>query len=184
MDSKLKARLEELEKTLDNFWNVSPQTGCFISMLIKAMNAKNVLELGTSNGYSTLWISDALRYTGGHLTTLEFWDKRQCLAREYARECDLSDYITFKLGQAYDIIVNELQNETYDLVFIDANKREYIKFFQAVHPLLKKGGVILADNITSHPEKVKEFVDAISNHEEYQAQVLDLPDGLLMAYKL
>lgn len=184
MDSKLKARLEELEKTLDNFWNVSPQTGCFISMLIKAMNAKNVLELGTSNGYSTLWISDALRYTDGHLTTLEFWDKRQCLAREYAKECGLSDYITFKLGQAYDIIVNELQNEIYDLVFIDANKREYIKFFQAVHPLLKKGGVILADNITSHPEKVKEFVDAISNHEEYQAQVLDLPDGLLMAYKL
>lgn len=184
MDSKLKARLQELEKTLDDFWNVSPQTGCFISMLIKAMNAKNVLELGTSNGYSALWISDALKHTGGHLTTLEFWEKRQCLAREYARECGLSDYITFKIGQAYDIIVNELQSETYDLVFIDANKREYIKFFQAVHPLLKKGGVILADNITSHPEKVKEFVEAISNHEEYQAQVLDLPDGLLMAYKL
>ena len=80
--------------------------------------------------------------------------------------------------------MNELQNETYDLVFIDANKREYIKFFEAVHPLLKKGGVILADNITSHPEKVQTFVDAISNHPEYQAQVLDLPDGLLMAYKL
>ena len=184
MESKLKARLEELEKTLDDFWNISPQTACFISMLIKATNAKNVLELGTSNGYSALWISDALRYTNGHLTTLEFWDKRQCLARQYAEECGLSEYITFKIGQAYDIIMNELQNETYDLVFIDANKREYIKFFEAVHPLLKKGGVILADNITSHPEKVQTFVDAISNHPEYQAQVLDLPDGLLMAYKL
>ena len=184
MDSKLKARLVELEKTADDFWNVSHQTGCFISMLIKSMNAKNVLELGTSNGYSALWISDALKYTGGHLTTLEFWEKRQCLAREYAQECGLSDYITFKIGQAYDIIKNELQDEVYDLVFIDANKQEYIKFFEAVHPLLRKGGVILADNITSHYEKVIPFVNAISNHEEYQAQILDLPDGLLMAYKL
>ena len=114
MDSKLKSRLQELEKTLDDFWNVSPQTGCFISMLVKAINAKNVLELGTSNGYSALWISDALRYTDGHLTTLEFWEKRQCLARQYAEECGLSDYITFKIGQAYDIIVNELQKSVFN----------------------------------------------------------------------
>lgn len=183
MDTKLIRRLEELEKTADDFWNVSHQTACFISMLIKSMNAKNVLELGTSNGYSTLWIADALNHTNGHLTTLEFWDKRQCIARANAKEFGLSNLITFKIGQAYDIIMNELQNETYDLVFIDANKREYIKFFEAVHPLLKHGGIILADNITSHAEKVQTFVDAISNHSEYQAQILDLPDGLLMAYK-
>lgn len=184
MESKIKERLEQLEKTADQFWNVSHQTGNFISMLIKATNSKNILELGTSNGYSALWIADALQHTQGHLTTLEFWEKRQCLAREYIAECGLSEYVTFKIGQAYDIIKSELQDETYDLVFIDANKQEYIKFFEAVHPLLKKGGIILADNITSHAEKVKPFVEAISNHEEYQAQILDLPDGLLMAYKL
>lgn len=176
-------RLKELEKTADDFWNVSHQTGNFISILIKATNTKNVLEIGTSNGYSGLWIADALKSTGGHLTTLEFWEKRQCLAREYFAESGLSDIATFKIGQAYDIIMDELQNETYDLVFIDANKQEYIKFFEAVHPLVKKGGIILADNITSHALKVKPFVDAISNHPEYQVQILDLPDGLLMAYK-
>ncbi len=176
--------LENLEKTADDFWNVSHQTGNFISMLIKATGTKNVLELGTSNGYSGLWISDALQYTNGHLTTIEFWEKRQCLARDYIAKCGLSDYVTFKIGQAYDIITTELQNEQYDLVFIDANKQEYIKFFEAVHPLLKKGGIILADNITSHAKKVQPFVDAISNHPEYQVQILDLPDGLLMAYKL
>ena len=69
------------------------------------------------------------------------------------------------------------------MVFIDANKQEYIKFFEVVHPLLKKGGVILADNITSHAKKVENFVEAISNHKDYQVQILDLPDGLLMAYK-
>lgn len=183
MNSQTLEILEKLEKTADEFWNVSHQTGNFINMLIKLMNAKNVLELGTSNGYSGLWIADAVKEIGGHYTTLEFWEKRQCLAREYFKYCGLSDVATFKIGQAYDIIMNELQNEKYDLVFIDANKQEYIKFFEAVHPLLKKGGVILADNITSHAKKVEPFVQAISSHQEYQVQILDLPDGLLMAYK-
>lgn len=183
MNSQTLEILEKLEKTADEFWNVSHQTGNFINMLIKLMGAKNVLELGTSNGYSGLWIADAVKEIGGHYTTLEFWEKRQCLAREYFEYCGLSDVATFKIGQAYDIIMSDLQEERYDLVFIDANKQEYIKFFEAVHPLLKKGGVILADNITSHAKKVQPFVDAISSHNEYQVQILDLPDGLLMAYK-
>ena len=183
MNSQTLEILEKLEKTADEFWNVSHQTGNFINILIKLMGAKNVLELGTSNGYSGLWIADAVKEIGGHYTTLEFWEKRQCLAREYFEYCGLSDVATFKIGQAYDIIMNELQDEKYDLVFIDANKQEYIKFFEAVHPLLKKGGVILADNITSHAKKVEPFVQAISSHPEYQVQILDLPDGLLMAYK-
>lgn len=183
METKLQSILQQLEETSEDFWNISHQTGNFISMLIKVMKAQNVLELGTSNGYSGLWIADALKSTGGHLTTIEFWEKRQCLARKYMAECGLSDYVTFKIGQAYDVIKNEIHEE-FDLVFIDANKQEYLSFFEAVHPLLKKGGVILADNITSHAKKVQPFVDAISNHEEYQVQILDLPDGLLMAYKL
>lgn len=182
MNAILEEILSELEKTQDDFWNVSRQTGNFINMLIKVMGAKKVLELGTSNGYSGLWIAEALKQTGGHLTTVEFWEKRQCLAREYFEKCSFSDIATFKIGSAYDVVKNEIHDE-FDLVFIDANKQEYIRFFEAVHPLLKKGGIILADNITSHAEKVKPFVEAISNHPEYQVQILDLPDGLLMAYK-
>ena len=182
MNSKLKERLKELETTSKEYWNVSHQTGNFINMLIKAMKAKNVLEIGTSNGYSGLWIAEALKETNGHLTTIEFWEKRQVLAREYFKECGFFDIATFKIGQAYDIIKSEI-NEMFDVVFIDANKQEYIKFFEAVDPLLKEGGVILADNVISHREKVKPFVDAILNDTKYQVEILDLPAGLLMAYK-
>ena len=184
MDNNTTAILDRLEETSEEFWNISHQTGNFISMLIKSANIKNVLELGTSNGYSTLWIADALKSTNGHLTTIEFWEKRQCIARSNIEKCGLSEIVTFKIGQAYDVIMTELQKECYDMVFIDANKQEYLSFFQAVHPLLKKGGIILADNVISHAEKVKPFIEAVSNHSEYQSQVLDLPDGLLMAYKL
>ncbi len=183
MDSRTIEILDKLEKTQDEFWNISHQTGNFINMLIKLMKAKNVLELGTSNGYSGLWIADALKTTNGKLTTIEFWEKRQCLAREYFEYCGFSDIVNFKTGQAYDIIKTEIK-EMFDLVFIDANKQEYLSFFEVVHPLLNKGGVILADNIISHAKKVEPFVNAISNHKEYQVQILDLPDGLLMAYKV
>ena len=184
MDSNTAAILDKLEETSEEYWNISHQTANFISMLIKALKSKNVLELGTSNGYSTLWIAEALKETGGHLTTIEFWEKRQCIARDNIQKCGLADYVTFKIGQAYDVIMLELQKEQYDLVFIDANKQEYLSFFQAIHPLLKKGGIILADNVISHAAKVKPFLDAVAAHKEYQSQVLDLPDGLLMAYKL
>ena len=183
MDNKLKERLKALEATQEDFWNISHQTGNFINMLIKAADAKNVLEIGTSNGYSGLWIADALKTTKGHLTTIEFWEKRQKLAKEYFEECNLSDIATFKTGQAYDIITDEIK-EKFDLIFIDANKQEYIHFYKAADPLLKAGGIILADNIKSHEKKVEPFVKAISSNPNYQVQVLDLPDGLLMAYKL
>ena len=182
MNAETLETLKELEKTSKEFWNVSPQTGNFMGILIKAVNAENVLEIGTSNGYSSIWLSDALKETGGKLTTIEYWEKRQCLARENIKKCGLSDVVTFKIGEAYEVITSEI-NDKFDIVFMDANKEEYTKFFEAVHPLLKKGGVLLADNVLSHAKKVKPFIDEITSRNDYRAQVLDLPDGLLIAYK-
>ncbi len=182
MNGKTLETLAELETTAEEFWNVSRQSANFINMLIKLMKAQNVLELGTSNGYSGLWIADALKETGGHLTTIEFWEKRQCIERENFENCGFSDLITCKVGPAYEIVRDEI-NEKFDLVFIDANKGEYVKYFEVVNPLVKKSGVILADNITSHAKKVQPFIDTITNNGCYQVQILDLPDGMLMAYK-
>lgn len=175
--------LKRLEETADKFWNISKQTGNFINIIIRANGIKKVLEIGTSNGYSAIWSANALKSTGGHLTTIEYWEKRQCLARENIAKCGLSEFVTFKIGEAYEVITNEI-NEEFDLVFMDANKDEYLKFFEAVHPLLKKGGIMLADNVISHAKKVKPFIDMISERSDYVSQVLDLPDGLLIAYKL
>lgn len=183
MDSNTIETLSELEKTADEFWNVSKKSANFINMLIKVKNAQNVLELGTSNGYSGLWIADALKETGGHLTTIDFWEKRQCIARENFQKCGVSDIITCKIGDAYSVIKDEI-NEQFDFVFIDANKGEYVKYFEVVHPLIKEGGIILADNITSHAKKVQPFIDAITNSGSYQVEILDLPDGLLIGYKI
>ena len=184
MDTATLEISQQLEITQHEFWNISHQTAEFISMLIKISKVKNVLEIGTSNGYSTLWIADALKDAGnnGHLTTIEFYEKRQSIAKENIEKCGLTQYVTFKQGRALEVL--EQLDFIPDMVFIDANKSEYIQYFDLLKDKLPKGAIILADNVVSHAVKVADFLDVIKNDTRYQSQVLDLPAGLLMALKL
>lgn len=177
--------LEGLEKTQKDFWNISKSSANFLSMLIKISGAKNVVEVGTSNGYSGIWIAKALKETGGHLTTIEYYEKRINLALENFKKCGVEDIITIKQGSACDVLEDLCLNDDFsiDFAFIDANKGEYIKYFEIIDTKLKKGGIIAADNITSHADKVETFVSKIKSSPDYQVEILDLPGGMLIAYK-
>lgn len=183
METLTEKVLAQLEETSDKFWNVSKDSANFLNMLIKIHNSKEVLELGTSNGYSGIWLAKALEETDGHLTTIEYWDKRRDLALENFKLCKVEHRITSLLGSASEVIKTQLSDKQFDFVFMDASKPHYLEFFELIHPLLKKNGIIAADNITSHAEKVKPFVDEISSREDYQVQILPLPDGMLLARK-
>lgn len=174
--------LEELEKTQKEFWNVARATANFLNMMVKISGAKNVVEVGTSNGYSGIWIAKALKLTGGKLTTIEFYEKRISLALAHFKKCGVDDIITTKQGSACEVL--ETLDEEIDFAFIDANKSEYIKYFDIINPKLKVGGIITCDNITSHSAKVAPFVQKIMADPHYQVEILDLPAGLLLAYKL
>lgn len=173
--------LEELEKTSKDFWNISRESANFLNMLIKISGAKNIVEVGTSNGYSGIWIAKALKEIGGHLTTIEYYEKRIVLAEENFKKCEIDDVITIKQGSACEVL--KTIDFQIDLVFIDANKGEYIKYFELINPKLKKGGIIVADNITSHTDKVAPFVEKIKSDTNYQVEILDLPGGMLLGYK-
>ena len=175
--------MAELEKTQHDFWNIARQTGVMLNMFIKMMGIKEALEIGTSNGYSGLWLSKALKETGGKLTTIEFYEKRQSLAIENFKKCGVSDIITPVQGSACQIIKDFPDDLKFDFVFIDANKREYVEYFNLLKPHLTQKCLITADNITSHAEKVQTFVDAIDADDEFQYEILDLPAGLLVAYR-
>ncbi len=183
MDEVTSRIMEGLEETQRNFWNIPRETGIMLNMFIKMMNAQNALELGTSNGYSGLWIAKALKETGGHLTTIEFYEKRQSVAIENFKTCGVFDIITPIQGSACDIIERFENDVKFDFVFIDANKREYVKYFELIKPHLTSKAFIAADNITSHAEKVQTFIDAIDNDNEFQYEILPLPGGLLTAYR-
>ena len=182
MNAVMEQTLSELEKTQHEFWNVARETGNFLNMLVKISGCKNGLEIGTSNGYSGLWLGEAFKKNQGKLSTVEYWEKRQSIAIENFEKCGVSDVIESILGAGIDVLKE--WKEPLDFVFLDANKAQYIEFFELIDKYLVKGGIITADNITSHPDKVKPFVDAIKADERYQTEILPLPAGLLVAYKI
>lgn len=189
-DENAQEVLLSLEKTQKEFWNIDRNTANFLNMLIKIHNSKNALEIGTSNGYSGIWLADALKHTGGKLTTIEFWDKRQSVAKENFRLCNVEDIIETKLGSAL-LILDEMSGEIeqglrepFDFIFIDANKLEYIEYFHKVDPLLKSGGIIAADNTISHAKKVEPYLKALVEHPSYQNQMLNFEAGLFVSLKI
>ena len=104
MDSTTETVLRNLEETQHDFWNISRSTANFLNMMIKITQAKNVIEVGTSNGYSGIWLAKALKETGGHLTTIEFYEKRIVLAKENFKTCGVADIIDIKQGSAIEVL--------------------------------------------------------------------------------
>lgn len=188
-DEKTENILVELEKTRTDFWNLDRQSANFLNSLIKISNAKNVLEIGTSNGYSGIWILKALKETNGRLTTIEFWEKRQSVARANFNICCPEVQVEPKIGSAIVILedmldeINSGKREKFDFIFIDANKKEYISYFNLIDRMISKNGIILADNILSHYEKVVDYVENLFSRSDYQSQILDLGTGMMLSRK-
>ena len=175
--------LSELEKTQKEYWNVPRKTGVLLNMFVKMMNAQSVLEIGTSNGYSGIWLAKGLKETGGKLTTIEFYESRQSEAIANFKKCGVYSLIRPVQGPACEIIKYLADEEKFDLVFIDANKREYAEYFKLVKKHLTPNAIIVADNIISHGEKVQTFVEAIDEDKEFQYAILEIEGGLLTAYR-
>ena len=183
MDEVTAGVLAELEKTQKDFWNVPRKTGVLMNSFIKMMNIQNALEIGTSNGYSGIWLAKALKQTGGKLTTIEFYEKRQSIAKENFKICGVDDVVRPIQGSACEVLASFDENEKFDFVFIDACKREYVRYFEMIKPHLTPKALIVADNIISHAEKVQDFIDAVDADDEFQYEILEVPGGILVAYR-
>jgi len=148
--------------------NVPREDGRLLRLLTESVNAKHVVEIGTSNGYSGIWFCLALRTTGGKLITHDIDEGRASLARENFKRAGVDKLVTLVMGDAHETVKNI--KEPIDVLFIDADKEGYTDYLTKLLPLVRPGGLILSHNIESTGQ---DFVDAITknpNLETVQAQ--------------
>ncbi|HEY3889635.1 MAG TPA: class I SAM-dependent methyltransferase [Caulobacteraceae bacterium] len=124
---------------------VGPETGRLINILAKGLKSPNILEIGTSYGYSGIWLAEAARAAGGRLTTLELQDYKSAYAREMSVKAGLAEHVDFKVGDALELIA--ALPAGIDFVLLDLWKDLYAPCLEAFYPKLNAGAIIVADNM-------------------------------------
>ncbi len=161
---------------------VSEEDGRFLRLVVASTNAKRVLEIGAASGYSAIWMGLGLRQTGGRLTTIEYDAARAKEAQENVRRAGLSDVVTVVAGDAFKEIP-KLQGN-FDLVFLDAWKPDYKKFFDIVFPRVNPGGLFLAHNVINKKNEMGDFRKAIhALPNGFTTTVSPGHEGISMTYK-
>lgn len=149
--------------------NVPASDGRLLYDIIKEHGYKRGLEIGTSNGYSALWLGLAFKETGGELITIEIEPQRAKEARENFKHAGLQDVIESRVNDALKEIPG-LEGK-FDFVFIDAWKPDYMKYLQLVLPKMVPGGVITAHNVTSQGGSMREFLEEIHNNPNLETSI-------------
>jgi predicted O-methyltransferase YrrM len=184
-DAAEKKALEVLDWLYKNqrrgMMNVPPDDGRFLRILTEAANAKHVVEIGTSNGYSGIWICLALRTTGGKLTTHEIDAGRAKLARENFKKAGVADIVTLVEGDAHKEVLKI--EEPIDVLFLDADKGGYGDYFKKLLPKVRPGGLILAHNAVSQARSMQDYLKAITTSGELET-IFNYTSGTGMAVTL
>ena len=174
--------LRELEKTASAFTNVGRDNARLLALLVKAIHARRVLEVGTSNGYSTLWLARALHETGGgEVIAIEHDAGRAALARENYRRAGLDGVITLLEGDARALIPQ--QAGPFDFVFLDAEKGQYAAYLRACLPLLRPGGLVVGDDTISLRSRMTEYVELAFSLPGLESVEIPIDDGVILSYK-
>ncbi len=139
---------------------IGPETGQILNILARSLEKPTILELGTSFGYSGIWLADAARASGGRLITMELHEYKSAYAKKMAEQAGLVGWIDFRIGDAVQMI-RELSGKV-DFVFVDLWKDLYVPCLEAFYPYLNEGAIVVADNmIRPGTEDVKRYGRAI-----------------------
>jgi caffeoyl-CoA O-methyltransferase len=182
--ARLERLLNEMDKRGYQFWSVPRKDGEFLQLLVKATRAMNVLELGTSHGFSAIWIGFGLEETGGRLTTIEIDKKRYDLARKHLSDAGLSNRVTCILGDAH-AEVGKLEGP-FDFVFMDADKEGQVDYFNKLFPKkLIPGGILLVHNAILQASSMRDYLEMVRRHPDFDTVILSLTmdDGFCLSYR-
>ena len=167
----------------DSHWRIIPRDAAeFLSILARSVHAKNIVEIGTSVAYSTIWLAMVAKSLGGKVTTFEIDPKKIEIARSHLDQSGLKEFVQI-------INVDPINNpekvpNEIDFVFLDAEKKDYVSHFNVIYNKLKDGGIIVADNIVSHFRELKEYIGLVRNHENCNSVMISsIGNGFELTYK-
>ncbi len=169
---------------LRRYRNITRDTGEFLALWVHALPARRILEIGTSNGYSTIWLADAVERHGGRVVTI---DDDLGRAEEAARnftEAGLSDVIEQIRGRAQEVLPG-LAGPPFDLIFLDAERSEYLELWPALEANLRRErGLLVIDNAVSHEQDISGFVELLTDHPDFVTSLAPVGKGEFLALRV
>jgi predicted O-methyltransferase YrrM len=160
--------------------NVDRETGLWLNLLLRTMGARAILEIGSSNGVSTIWLGDAARANGGTVIGTELIPERAADANRNLAHAGLAEVAKVIPGDAQATIAT--LEGPFDVVFIDAEKDDYVAHFEAAIDLVRLGGLILADNVTSHD--ISAYQDLVRSRLDMETVTVPIGRGIEFSVKV
>lgn len=163
--------------------NITRDTGAFLNLIVRVLRARSVVEIGTSDGYSTLWLADAARANGGKVRTVECRAERTQMAAANFRRSGLAPWIEVHAGEAGPFLA-ALPDASVDFLFLDAERHEYPGFWPDLQRTLAPNGLIAVDNVVSHEAEVAPFVSLVRSTAGYLTSLVPVGKGEVLILKL
>lgn len=180
-EKKILAVLEELNSGDGRgMMNVPEVDGRLLRLLAETIGAKQIVEIGTSNGYSGIWQCLALKATGGKLTTFEIDAERAALARQNFKKAGVDDIVTLVEGDAHQKVAQV--TGPVDMVFVDADKEGYSDYVKQLLPKMRPGGLIVAHNVSQRMADPK-FIEAITTNPDLETLFFTEGGGISVTMK-
>jgi predicted O-methyltransferase YrrM len=162
--------------------NVEPETAEMLAVLVRATKASAILEIGTSNGYSTIWLADAAQATGATLTSLDVEPSRTALARENLARAGLEGAADLRTGDAAAVL-RAAPDAALDLVFLDAERDAYVAYWPDLVRVLAPGGLLAVDNVISHAAQVRDFRALVDADDRVAQALVPIGAGVLLVVR-
>ena len=179
---RVESILERIKAADKGQLSVSEEDGRFLRVLVAARNAKSILEIGAASGYSGIWLGLGARESGGRVVAIEYDAARAREAAANVREAGLDDVVRVVAGDAFKEIPR--LPGSFDVVFLDAWKPDYKKFFDMVYPRLDPGGVFVAHNVVNKRSEMEPFLRTVQTHPGlFTTIVSPSSEGMSVSYK-
>ncbi len=161
--------------------NLEPETAQLINILMRSSRRKSILEIGTSNGYSTIWLAWAASVTGGHIISIDRDTHKQVQADTNLRHVGLRKFVELKSGDATEIVAS--LSGPFDCVFFDADRYSAPAQLSLLIPKLTPDALLLADNVLSHPNEIAAYLNALEALPQFDRVIVPIGKGLSVAYR-